>query len=99
MRRYKYLVLTLSIFFVLSSITIVSKNNNYNEESKFVMEKDNSDLLEEKYNSNLITENDNNTVTKGEEEGSIRVSPDNEGEAIMELPNPNIDGVVILKRL
>ena len=99
-KRFKYLILTVSIFFVLGLITILSSNNKVQDQGKLVIEEDNSDLLKDNYKSNLIVESDdNNTVTTKEEDGSIRVLPENESRSIMVLPNPNIDGEVILKKL
>ena len=100
LKKYKYLILTVSIFFVLGSITILLDNKKVKDEGKLVIEEDNSDLLKDNYKSNLFVESDdNNTVTTKEEDGSIRVLPENESRSIMVLPNPNIDGEVILKKL
>lgn len=101
LKKSKYLILTVAIFFVVSLITILSSNNKVQKQDKLVIGEENSDLVKDNYKSNLVIESDdNNTVTTGEEEeGSIRVSPENEGGAIIELPNPNIDGDVVLKRL
>ena len=100
-KRFKYLILTISIFFVLGLITILSNNNKVQDQGKLFIEEDNSDLLKDNYKSNLIVENyDNNTViTEEQEDGSIRVLPENGSGDIIALPNPNIDGEVILKKL
>lgn len=100
-KRFKYLILTVSIFFVLGLITILSSNNKVQDQGKLVVEEGNNDLLKDNYKSNLIVESDdNNTVnTEEKEDGSIRVLPENGSEDIIALPNPNIDGEVILKKL
>ena len=46
LKKYKYLILTVSIFFVLGSITILLDNKKVKDEGKLVIEEDNSDLLE-----------------------------------------------------
>ena len=101
LKKSNYLILTVTIFFVVSSITILSSNNKIQKQDKLVIREENSDLVKDNYKSNLVIESDdNNIVTTGEEEeGNIRVSPENEGEAITVIPNPNADKEVILKRL
>ena len=101
LKKSNYLILTVTIFFVVSSITILSSNNKIQKQDKLVIREENSDLVKDNYKSNLVIESDdNNIVTTGEEEeGNIRVSPENEGEAIKVIPNPNSDEEVILKRL
>lgn len=101
LKKYKYLILIVAIFLLVSSITILSSNNKIQKQDKLVIREENSDLVKDNYKSNLVIESDdNNIVTTGEEEeGNIRVSPENEGEAITVIPNPNADKEVILKRL
>ena len=101
LKKSNYLILTVTIFFVVSSITILSSNNKIQKQDKLVIREENSDLVKDNYKSNLVIESDDsNIVTTGEEEeGNIRVSPENEGEAITVIPNPNSDKEVILKRL
>ena len=66
-KRFKYLILTVSIFFVLGLITILSSNNKVQDQGKLVIEEGNNDLLKDNYKSNLIVESDdNNTVTTEE---------------------------------
>lgn len=101
LKKYKYLILIVAMFFVVSSITILSGNNKVQRQDKAVIKEESIDLDKDNYKSNLVIEsNDNNMVTTGEEEeGNIRVSPENEDEAITVIPNPNSDEEVILKRL
>ena len=101
LKKYKYLILIVAMFWAVSSITILSSNNKIQKQDKLVIREENSDLVKDNYKSNLVIESDdNNIVTTGEEEdGNIRVLPENEGEAITMIPNPNADEEVILKRL
>ena len=57
-KRFKYLILTVSIFFVLGLITILSSNNKVQDQGKLVVEEGNNDLLKDNYKSNLIVESD-----------------------------------------
>ena len=101
LKKGKYLILAVSIFFVLGSITIVSNNSKVNENSNLIIAEDNNDLFKENYKSNLIIESDdNNTVTTEEEteEGSVRILPE-ESEGVTTLPNTNPGEEVILNKL
>ncbi|WP_300902855.1 hypothetical protein [uncultured Clostridium sp.] len=102
LKKCKYLILAVSIFFVLGLIANISNNNNKpKDEGKLVIVEDNKDLFEENYKSNLIIESDDNNIVSNENEDdkSIKVLPENIGDEIITLPNPNINEEVILKRL
>ncbi|WP_304406442.1 hypothetical protein [uncultured Clostridium sp.] len=102
LKKCKYLILAVSIFFVLGLIANISNNNNKpKDEGKLVIVEDNKDLFEENYKSNLIIESDDNNIVSNENEDdkSIRVLPEKIVDEIITLPNPNINEEVILKRL
>lgn len=101
LKKYKYLILAVSTFFVLGLIVNISNNNEPKDEGKLVIAEDNKDLLEENYKSNLIIESDDNNMVSNEKEDdkSIRVLPENIADEIITLPNPNINEEVILKKL
>ncbi|MEN8077341.1 hypothetical protein ABFP60_10280 [Clostridioides difficile] len=98
-KKGKYLILTLSIFILIGSITILPNKHKGKDNSNLISEEVSKSLIEDK--SNLIVENDNNNVvtTEEEEDGSVRVLPDNKSEGIIVLPNPNSDEQVTLKKL
>jgi len=59
-------------------------------------------LIQEKHKSNLIVESDDNKVKsyeENEEEGSVRIFPQEEEKYIKSLPNVNTNGQVILRKL
>lgn len=98
LKKGKYLILTLSIFILIGSITILPNKHKGKDNSNLISEEVSKSLIEDK--SNLIVENDNNNVvTTEEEDGSVRVLPDNKSEGIIVLPNPNSDKQVTLKKL
>lgn len=103
LKKYKYLSLAISIFFVLGLIINISNNNKPKDKGKLVIIEDNKDLFKENYKSNLIIESDDNNVVSNENEDeddkSIRVLPENIVDDIITLPNPNINEEVILKKL
>lgn len=101
LKKCKYLILIVSIFFVLGLIVNISNNNKSQDEGKLVIVEDNKDLFEENYKSNLIVESDDNNMVSNESEDDkgIRILPENIGDEIITLPNPNINEEVILKRL
>lgn len=103
LKKGKYLILAVSIFFVLGSITIVSNNSKVNENSNLIIAEDNNDLFKENYKGNLVIESDdNNTVTTEEEleeNGSVRILPKEEAGDIIILPNPSYNEEVILNKL
>ena len=72
-----------------------------NDKSNLIEDNDKSNLIEDNDKSNLIVENYNNNVvtTEVEEDGSVRVLPENKSESIIVLPNPNSDEQVTLKKL
>lgn len=100
-KKGKYLILTLSIFILTGLITILSNSNNLKDNSNLISEEKSKNLIEDNDKSNLIVENDNNNVvtTEAEEDGSVRVLPENKSESIIVLPNPNSDEQVTLKKL
>ena len=109
-KKGKYLILTLSIFILTGLITILSNSNKLKDNSNLISEEksknliednDKSNLIEDNDKSNLIVENYNNNVvtTEVEEDGSVRVLPENKSESIIVLPNPNSDEQVTLKKL
>ncbi|MDU4884594.1 MAG: hypothetical protein E6176_02110 [Clostridium celatum] len=100
-KKGKYLILTLSIFILTGLITILSNSNKLKDNSNLISEEKSKNLIEDNDKSNLIVENDNNNVftTEAEEDGSVRVLPENKSESIIVLPNPNSDEQVTLKKL
>lgn len=101
LKKYKYLSLAVSIFFVLGLIINISNNNKPKDKGKLVIIEDNKDLFKENYKSNLIIESDDNNMVSNdnEDDKSIRVLPENIVDEIITLPNPNINEEVILKKL
>ena len=100
-KKGKYLILTLSIFILTGLITILSNSNKLKDNRNLISEEKSKNLIEDNDKSNLIVENDNNNVftTEAEEDGSVRVLPENKSESIIVLPNPNSDEQVTLKKL
>lgn len=100
-KKGKYLILTLSIFILTGLITILSNSNKLKDNSNLISEEKSKNLIEDNDKSNLIVKNDNNNVvtTEAEEDGSVRVLPENKSESIIVLPNPNSDEQVTLKKL
>lgn len=100
-KKGKYLILTLSIFILTGLITILSNSNKLKDNSNLISEEKSKNLIEDNDKSNLIVENYNNNVvtTEAEEDGSVRVLPENKSESIIVLPNPNSDEQVTLKKL
>lgn len=100
-KKGKYLILTLSIFILTGLITILSNSNKLKDNSNLISEEKSKNLIEDNDKSNLIVENYNNNVvtTEVEEDGSVRVLPENKSESIIVLPNPNSDEQVTLKKL
>lgn len=100
-KKDKYLILTLSIFILTGLITILSNSNKLKDNSNLIGEEKSKNLIEDNDKSNLIVENYNNNVvtTEAEEDGSVRVLPENKSESIIVLPNPNSDEQVTLKKL
>jgi hypothetical protein len=100
LKSRKYLALVVIMFFILSSIVVLS--NNFKAIDNIVTIDNNSKLIQEKHKSNLIVESDDNKVKsyeENEEEGSVRIFPQEEEKYIKSLPNVNTNGQVILRKL
>lgn len=101
LKKRNFLVLAGIMFFILGSITILS--NNFKTKDNTIAEKDNGKLVENKYKSNLVVESDDNNIVvtneETEEDGGVRIFPDDENKEIIILPKPNTDEQVILKKL
>ena len=77
-------------------------SNNFKAIDNIVTIDNNSKLIHEKHKSNLIVESDDNKVKsyeENEEEGSVRIFPQEEEKYIKSLPNVNTNGQVILRKL
>lgn len=100
-KKYKYLILTVSIFLIVGLSSILLINNSMKDNNSLIAEEESSSFIENDYEGNLIIESDNNNVvtTEEEEEGIIRILPEKDGESVVLLPNPNTDTQVILKKL
>ena len=62
LKKYKYLILIVAIFLLVSSITILSSNNKVQKQDKVVIREENSDLVKDNYKSNLVIESDDNNI-------------------------------------
>lgn len=98
-KKYKYLILTVSIFLIVGLSSILLSNNSMKDNNSLIVQEESSSFIENDYEGNLIIESDNNVVTTEEEEGIIRTLPEENGESAVLLPNPNTDTQVILKKL
>ena len=86
-------------YFILWKLEL---SNNFKAIDNIVTIDNNSKLIQEKHKSNLIVESDDNKVKsyeENEEEGSVRIFPQEEEKYIKSLPNVNTNGQVILRKL